>query len=41
MKRPNADKFFNMLGVELDTLGLCESPQAIYNMDEGSLHLHF
>jgi len=30
-----------MLGVELDTVGLRESPQAMYNMDESGLHLHF
>jgi len=41
MNRPQVDEFFNMLGVELDTLGLRQTPQAIYNMDESGLHLHF
>ena len=41
MNRPQVDEFFNMLAVQLDTLGLRESPQAIYNMDESGLHLHF
>ena len=41
MNRPQVDAFFDMLGVELDKLGLRQSPQAIYNMDESGLHLHF
>jgi hypothetical protein len=41
MNRPQVDAFFDMLGVELDKLGLRHSPQAIYNMDESGLHLHF
>ena len=41
MNRPQADEFFNILGVEIDRLGLHQSPQAIYNMDESRLHLHF
>jgi DDE superfamily endonuclease/helix-turn-helix, Psq domain len=41
MNRPQVDAFFDMLGVELDRLGLRQSPQAIYNMDESGLHLHF
>ena len=41
MNRPQVDEFFTMLSEELDTLGLHQSPQAIYNMDESGLHLHF
>ena len=41
MNRPLVDEFFNMLGVQLDTLGLRQSPQAVYNIDESGLHLHF
>jgi hypothetical protein len=41
MNRPQVYEFFNMLGVELDSLSLRQSPQAIYNMDESGLHLHF
>ena len=41
MNRPQVDEFFTMLGEELDTLGLRQSPQAIYNMDESGLHLQF
>jgi len=41
MNRPQVDAFFDMLGVELERLGLRQSPQAIYNMDESGLHLHF
>lgn len=41
MNRPQVDAFFDMLGVELDRLGLRHSPQSIYNMDESGLHPHF
>jgi len=33
MNRPLVDEFFNMLRVQLDTLGLRQSPEAVYNMD--------
>jgi len=41
MNKLLVDEFFNMLDVQLDTLGLCQSPQAVYNMDESELYLHF